>query len=251
MTNTTNTDRPISVQFKNIKKNFGSFTAVKDLSLDIYQGEIFGFLGVNGAGKTTTLKMLVGILQQDSGDITVGGIDTLKESINSKRIIGYVPDRPYLYQKLTGKEFLEFVAELYEVPKKVSTERIAELLLEYKLVDQQHELIENYSHGMKQRLATCAALIHRPKVLILDEPMVGLDPHGAKLLKSRLKEYAKSGTTILLSTHSLNVAEEIADRLVIINKGEILTLGTVDEIKSFAGEESSSVLEDVFIKLTE
>ena len=238
------------IEIKNLTKLYGGFKAVNDLTFTVKPGEILGFLGVNGAGKTTTLKMLAGILQPNSGKITIGGYDLQKNPIETKGIVGYIPDRPYLYSKLTGREFLYFIGDLYQVSPKEIDFRIDSLLEEYRLAEWQHELIESYSHGMKQRLATCAALIHDPKVIIVDEPMVGLDPHGAKLLKDRFRAYAKKGVSILLSTHSLNVAEEIADRLAIINRGALLTSGTLNDVKKFAGEDKSG-LEEIFLKLTD
>lgn len=238
------------LQISHLVKNYGTFRAVNDISITIQPGEIFGFLGVNGAGKTTTLKMLAGVLKPTSGTIIINGINLAEDPISAKRITGYIPDRPYLYSKLSAREFLVFVSELYEVQKDAAKERIDTLLEEYSLLDWQHELIESFSHGMKQRLATCAALIHQPKLLIVDEPMVGLDPHGAKFLKESFKRYAKEGMSILLSTHSLNVAEELADRLAIIQRGEILTIGTLKEVKERAGAHDVG-LEEVFLRLTE
>lgn len=237
------------VRLDHVSKSYGSFQAVKDISLEIRPGEIFGFLGVNGAGKTTTLRMLAGVLKPTSGTISIGGYDIATHSIEAKQITGYIPDRPYLYNKLTGREFLYFVADLYNVPIKEADARIDTLLGEYRLLEWQDELIESYSHGMKQRLATCAGLIHGPKVLIVDEPMVGLDPHGAKFLKEAFKRYASEGVSILLSTHSLNVAEEVADRLVIIDKGTIIAMGTLDEIRAASGSEHER-LESLFLRLT-
>ncbi len=237
------------IEIQNITKNYSNFTAVKDLSLSIGQGEIFGFLGVNGAGKTTTIKMMVGILQPTSGDITIGGHRLSTNAIEAKRITGYIPDRPYIYPKLTGREFLHFVCDLYGVPSSGAGKRIAQLLEEYALTDWQNELVESYSHGMKQRLATCAALVHNPKVLVVDEPMVGLDPHGAKFLKDAFKRYAKEGMSIFLSTHSLNVAEEVADRLAIIHRGELITIGTLAAIREKTGKLDEG-LENLFLQLT-
>ncbi len=237
------------IRLENVTKCYGSFCAVDNISLEVRAGEIFGFLGVNGAGKTTTLRMLAGVLMPSSGRIILGGYDLSREPVKAKCITGYIPDRPYLYNKLTGREFLVFCADLYKVPGKTAEPRIDKLLEDYGLTDWQDTLIESYSHGMKQRLATCSALVHRPQILIIDEPMVGLDPHGAKLLKDSLRRYASEGMAIMLSTHSLNVAEELSDRLAIIHRGSILTLGTLSEVreKSGAGEER---LENLFIQLT-
>jgi ABC-2 type transport system ATP-binding protein len=237
------------IEIRNLTKRYGSFCAVNDLTLRVHAGEIFGFLGVNGAGKTTTLRMLAGVLKPTGGAISIGGYDISAEPHKAKAITGFIPDRPHLYTKLTAYEFLRFCAELYQVPEEFIDPRIEELLEQYKLQEWTHELIESFSHGMKQRVATCAALVHRPKLLIVDEPMVGLDPHGAKLLKDSLKNYAREGTTVLLSTHSLNVAEELSDRMAIISKGTIIALGTLAEIRSLVGGKELG-LEQLFLELT-
>ncbi len=237
------------ITLENVSRRYGDFVAVRDISLEVQQGEIFGFLGVNGAGKTTTLRMLTGILKPSAGRITIGGFDLEDQPRNAKQITGYIPDRPYLYPRLTAREFLYFIADLYNVPGKEVDERIDSLLEEYGLLDWQDELIESFSHGMKQRLATAAALVHKPQVLVIDEPMVGLDPHGAKLLKDSMRRYASEGMTIFLSTHSLNVAEEVSDRVAIIDHGSILTTGTVAELHEQSGEEIRN-LERIFLKLT-
>lgn len=239
----------ISIDIKDLHKRYGKFHALSDLSLQVYAGEIFGFLGVNGAGKTTTIRMMVGVLQPSSGSIKLGPYDLLTQPEKAKSIVGYIPDRPYIYGKLTAREFLLFISDLYLVPTKKAANRIEELLSDYSLLEWQDELVEGYSHGMKQRLATCAALVHDPKILIVDEPMVGLDPHGAKFLKQSFKRYAKQGMCIFLSTHSLNVAEEVADRLAIIQKGKILTSGTFEQIKQQQGG-SELGLENLFLELT-
>lgn len=233
----------------NLSKRYGDFLAVDNISFSIKEGEIFGFLGLNGAGKTTTLRMLAGILEPSDGEIVIGGHNLATSPIEAKRITGYIPDRPYLYPKLTGQEFLQFIGDLYELPKKDIPSKIEYLLKEYSLTEWAHELVESYSHGMRQRLATCAALLHEPKFLIVDEPMVGLDPQGARFLKNSFKRYAKEGMGILLSTHSLNVAEEITDRLAIVHKGKILIQGTLSEIKEQSGKEGLN-LEDLFLELT-
>lgn len=237
------------ITLRNLTKQYGNFKAVQNISLEIKPGEIFAFLGVNGAGKTTTIRMMTGILKPTSGEIIIGGFDLLREPLKAKAITGYVPDRPHIYQKLTGREFLNFICDLYSVPSVRAEQRIDEVLNEYGLTEWQDELIESYSHGMKQRLATCSALVHDPKVLIVDEPMVGLDPHGAKTLKEAFRRYAAAGITVFLSTHSLNVAEEVADRMAIIQKGEILTTGTLDEIRQMTGRHEHG-LERLFLDLT-
>lgn len=238
------------IELHGVSRDYGKFHAVQNIDLSVYRGEIFGFLGVNGAGKTTTLRMVTGILQPTSGSILVGGHDLLKNPREAKRITGYIPDRPYLYAKLTAREFLEFIGDLYEVPSDTRDAGIQRLLREYSLTEWENELIDSFSHGMKQRLATAAALLHSPKVLVIDEPMVGLDPHGAQLLKASLKQHAAAGMTIFLSTHSLHVAEELSHRVAIIDRGRIIAIGTVQELKTHAGREQSN-LEDVFLQLTQ
>ncbi|RMD87991.1 MAG: ABC transporter ATP-binding protein [Candidatus Dadabacteria bacterium] len=238
------------IEIKQLTKNYGSFEALKGISLEIGRGEIFGFLGVNGAGKTTTIKIMAGLLKPSSGTVKICGYDIQREPEAAKAVTGYIPDRPYMYNKLTGREFLKFMGELYKVNGKELEERVSRLLEEFSLTEWQNELIEGYSHGMKQRLATCSALIHHPKVLIVDEPMVGLDPRGARLLKDSFREYAKGGMTIFLSTHTLNVAEEVADRLAIIQGGEIIASGTLSEIREKAGSNNTG-LEKLFLQLTQ
>jgi ABC-2 type transport system ATP-binding protein len=237
------------IVIENVTKRYGDLVAVNGISLSVSAGEIFGFLGVNGAGKTTTLRMLAGILQPTSGRIVLGGYDLKEMPREAKSITGYIPDRPHLYNKLTGREFLYFCADLYSVPFAEAEERIDALLEKFSLLDWQDDLIESYSHGMKQRLATCSALVHDPDILVIDEPIVGLDPHGARLLKNSLREYARSGMAIILSTHSLNVAEEVSDRLGIIHRGALITMGTLAEIRSETNSHDKA-LEDVFIELT-
>jgi ABC-2 type transport system ATP-binding protein len=193
--------------------------------------------------------MMTGILRPTSGEIVIGGHNMDRDPVAAKSIIGYIPDRPHLYPKLTGREFLYFICDIYRVPTTRANKRIDEVLEEYSLTAWEDELIESYSHGMKQRLATCAALVHDPRVLIVDEPMVGLDPHGARNLKEALKRYAKSGITVFLSTHSLHVAEELADHLAIIHRGSLLTTGTLDDIRALTGKHDEG-LEPMFIELT-
>ena len=242
------------IEISNLVKRYGSFPAVNDLSLKVNAGEIFSFLGVNGAGKTTTLKMLAGILKPTSGNIKICGYDIQKEAEKAKRITGFIPDHPYLYAGLTGREFMLFVSDLYETNNHSTKQRIEQLLDDYQLTAWQNELIENYSHGMKQRLATCAAILPNPKVLIIDEPMVGLDPHGAKLLKEHLCSYARNGMTVFLSTHSLNVAEEISDRIAIIHGGKLIAQGSLSELHSSMEQtlslEDRRNLENLFLQLT-
>ncbi len=237
------------ITIKNLSKKYADHWAVRELNLEVKEAEIFALLGVNGAGKTTILKMLTGVLKPTSGSIQIAGFDLHKDPEKVKALIGYVPDRPYLYNKLTGREFLYFIADLHSMNEVLAEEQITELLKKYALINWQDELIESYSHGMKQRLALCSGLLHQPKVLIVDEPIVGLDPHGAKLLKESFRDYAEKGMAILLSTHSLNIAEELADRLAIISQGKIIASGTVAEIKALVGGENKK-LEEVFLQLT-
>lgn len=238
------------IHIKGLTKRFGVFTAVDHLNLEIEKGTIFAFLGANGAGKTTTIRMMTGVLQPTSGTVEIGGYDITKNPIEAKFLMGVIPDRPYLYGKLTGREFLQFMADLYRVPAKESEGRVSELLDNFGLSDWQDDLIDGYSHGMKQRLLMCAAEVHRPPVLVVDEPMVGLDPRGAKLLKDMFRAKADSGLTIFMSTHSLPVAEEVADKLAIIQRGKIIASGTLDELYKHAKSDSPD-LEKLFLQITE
>lgn len=233
-----------------ITKVYKSVRAVDGLSLEVGAGTIFGFLGPNGAGKTTTIKMMVGILQPTSGRILIDGIDLSKDPATAKKRIGFIPDRPFLYEKLTGMEFLRFVAGLYGVDGRRSLPSQIEKTLD--LFDLRHwgdELIESYSHGMKQRLVMSAALIHKPRVLIVDEPMVGLDPQGARLVKEIFKEEARKGTTVFMSTHSLDVAQEVCREIGIVQAGKLIARGSAGELGKLADVEGN--LERIFFKLTE
>jgi ABC-2 type transport system ATP-binding protein len=204
---------------------------------------------MNGAGKTTTIKMMTGILPATTGSISIGGYDIRSQACKAKGLIGYVPDRPHLYPKLTGREYLYCICDLYRVKAQEVNSRIDTLLDEYSLTPWQNTLIESYSHGMKQRIALCGALVHEPQALIVDEPMVGLDPHGARDLKSAFKRYARRGVTVFISTHSLNVAEELADYIAIIHKGRLLTTGTLEQIRELTNSPSLD-LEQIFLDLT-
>lgn len=237
------------IEILNVSKTYGSFKAVNDLSINVPPGSIFAFLGMNGAGKTTTIKMMTGILAPTSGTIRLGGFNMQREALEAKKLLGYVPDRPHVYPKLTGREFLYFICDLYRVTPSDADRRIDQVLEEYSLTAWQDALIESYSHGMKQRIAMCAALVHDPQILIVDEPMVGLDPHGARDLKNAFKRYARSGMTVFLSTHSLNVAEELADNIAIIHKGTLLTTGTLNQIRDTTGAVADD-LEEIFLELT-
>lgn len=237
------------IELHNVSKTYGSVNAVSDLSLVVPPGSIFAFLGMNGAGKTTTIKMMAGIIAPTAGSISVAGYNVQTHSCEAKSILGYVPDRPHLYPKLTGREFLYFVCDLYRVPVTMIESRVTAVLDEYSLTPWADALIESYSHGMRQRIALCAALVHSPQILIVDEPMVGLDPHGARDLKLAFKRYAAQGMTVFLSTHSLNVAEELADSLAIIHKGRLLVSGSMDDIRETTGARNDG-LEEIFLELT-
>jgi ABC-2 type transport system ATP-binding protein len=232
---------------EHLSKSFGALQAVNDLNLNIAQGEFFAFLGPNAAGKTTTIKMLTGLLRPSQGSCQVGGFDIQKDPEKAKALLSYVPDFPFLYDKLTALEFMQFVGELFRVDRRVVEQKIAELFEQFGLGPASHELTENLSHGTRQRLAIASALLHDPKVIIIDEPMVGLDPKHARIVKDELKARSRNGTTIFLSTHTLNVAEEMADRVGIINHGRLIALGTVAELrKKYA---SQGALENVFLEI--
>lgn len=236
------------INLEQVSKRYGPFLAVDNISINVTEGSIFAFLGTNGAGKTTTIRMITGIIQPTSGRITVGGFHVGTESIQAKMLMGVIPDRPHLYGRLTGREFMNFLGELYRVDRKKLLRRSEELLECYDLVEWQHELIDTYSHGMKQRLMMCSAQIHDPKVLIIDEPMVGLDPPAARIFKDNLRECVKKGQTIFMSTHSLPVAEELADALAIIQRGKIIAHGSLNELYAKA-KQGSNDLEKVFLDI--
>ena len=237
------------IQIKSLSKHYGKLAAVDNLNLKIAPGEIFGFLGPNGAGKTTTIRCMMGILKASSGQVLLDGHDVVGAAQKAKAISGFIPDRPFIYEKLSGSEFLHFVGKLHRVDAARLTRRIAELLDHLELTLWQDELVESYSHGMKQRLVVCGALIHEPKILIVDEPMVGMDPKGARTLKDLFCALAKNGTTVFLSTHSSSVAEEICHRIGIIRKGRLISCGTMAEIHRQA-RGSNGNLESVFLELT-
>ena len=232
-----------------LTKRFGRLAAVNDLSLDIPRGEIFGFLGPNGAGKTTTIKMMAGILQPTEGTVIIDGKNLAEDSVGAKQVTGFIPDRGFLYEKLSGIEFLRFVGSLYGMDDRRSEARISELLSLFEMDQWGGDLIESYSHGMKQRLVMSAALIHEPKVIVVDEPMVGLDPKGARLVKTIFMALASKGVSIFMSTHTLVVAEEMCDRIGIIHEGRLIAVGTALELRQIAGAEKHD-LEAVFLKLT-
>lgn len=237
------------IEIIELTKRYGNITAVSNLNLTIPDGQFFGFLGPNGAGKTTTIKTIVGLLTPTSGTVKVDGFDVQKQPIQAKQAVGFIPDKPFIYEKLTGKEFLQFTAGLYQVDITAIEARIAQLLDAFELTDWGDELVESYSHGMRQKLVMSAALIHQPKAIIVDEPMVGLDPKGARLVKKIFKEICGKGTTIFMSTHTLEIAEQMCDYIAIIQKGSIIAQGTIDELRQ-AAKTSITSLEDIFFELT-
>jgi len=238
------------IKLNNLTKMYRGFRAVDNLNLEIKKGVIFGFLGPNGAGKTTTIKMMAGVLKPTQGQVLIDGIDIAHDPSEAKRRIGFVPDQPFVYEKLTGREFLQFVAGLYGLNHSQSLNgNMARLLELFELSHWSDELIESFSHGMKQRLIMCAALLHEPKVIVVDEPMVGLDPKAARLVKDIFRKQAQKGRTIFMSTHSLEVAQEVCQEIAIIQAGKIIATGTAEDLKRQAGVDGS--LENIFLKLTE
>ena len=228
-------------------KNYGQLVAVEGLDLEIPQGEFFAFLGPNAAGKTTTIKMLAGLLSPTSGQVTIGGFDMRREPEKAKALLAYVPDFPFLYDKLSASEFMQFVGDIFRLERKVIAERTGELFEKFHLDEYYHELTENLSHGTRQRLVIASALLHDPKVLVIDEPMVGLDPMHARIVKQEFRERVRAGMTMFLSTHQLSVAEEVADRIGIIHCGKLIALGTVADLRAQAHE--AGALEKVFLSL--
>ncbi len=238
------------IELKDISKKYMQVTAVDNLNLTIPKGELFGFIGPNGAGKTTTIKIMGGILSPDTGSVKICGIDMAGEPEAAKQKIGFIPDRPYLYEKLTGMEFLRFTADLYGIDEAVFLSHAHKELKRFSLHDWSGETIESYSHGMKQRLIMVAALLHDPEVIIVDEPMVGLDPAAIKMVKDLFRELVGTGVTMFMSTHTLTVAEDICDRIGIINKGRLIAMGTPEELKEKARLNDTN-LERTFIHLTQ
>jgi ABC-2 type transport system ATP-binding protein len=237
------------IELTGLTKRYGSFTAVDALDLHVPKGELFGFLGPNGAGKTTTLRMIAGILRPTAGSVRISGLDVAADPIAAKRILGFIPDRPFIYEKLTGIEFLRFVAGLYSQDGKDIERRSRELLALFDLEEWRDELVESYSHGMRQKLIISSALVHKPDVIVVDEPMVGLDPKAARILKDLFREYVRRGHTIMMSTHTLEVAETMCDRIAIIQAGKIRALGTMDDLRA-ASDQGDEGLEDIFLRLT-
>lgn len=231
-----------------LTKRYGAFTAVDCLDLIVPAGELFGFLGPNGAGKTTTMRMIAGILLPTSGTVGIAGHSLRADPLAAKRALGFIPDRPFIYEKLTGLEFLRFAAGLYGLSGAVVERRGRELLALFDLEPWQDELVESYSHGMRQKLIIAGAFVHQPPVIVVDEPMVGLDPKSAKILKDLFREYTNRGHTVMMSTHTLEVAEGMCDRIGIMQRGKLVACGTMDELRAGTGDDDA--LEDIFLRLT-
>ena len=236
------------IKLQELTKDYGTTLAVNKLSLDVAGGEIYGFIGPNGAGKTTTIRLMGGILAPTSGTVIIGGFDMAKNPVEGKKMIGFVPDRPFLYEKLTGMEFMRFSADLYDVKREIIQQKSKELLVQFALWNWADELIEAYSHGMKQRLIIASALLHDPKILIVDEPMVGLDPEAVHMVKDILKELAAKQTTIFISTHTLSIAEDLCHKIGLIHKGTLLAQGSLEELKHIA-KLGEARLEEVFLTI--
>jgi len=234
---------------ESVSMKYGDFTALSDVSLKVACGEVFGFLGPNGAGKTTTIRLIAGLMKPIEGKISVYGHSMEVSSQKAKQCIGYIPDRPFLYDKLTGDEYIAFVAGLWSLGTKKALEEVTKYLEGFKIDNVRNQLIEGYSHGMKQKLVMSAALVHEPKLLIVDEPTVGLDPASVLVMKELYREMANSGKAVFLSTHSLSVAESVCDRIAIINHGKIIALGTMDELKAQMSKNDHS-LEELFLEIT-
>ena len=238
------------IQLNNLSKQYGKLKAVNRLNLSVSSGEIFGFIGPNGAGKTTTIQMMAGLLEPTEGSVIIDGIDMAAQPEKAKKKIGLIPDRPFLYEKLTGMEFLRFTADLYNIERESFLEKTENFLNMFSILDHAHELIESYSHGMKQRLIMSAVLLHDPPLIVVDEPMVGLDPRGAKMVRNLFCGLAEKGTTIFMSTHTLQLAEDVCSRIGIINKGALIATGTIADLKHEA-HMGEADLEEVFFRLTE
>jgi ABC-2 type transport system ATP-binding protein len=236
------------IEIENITKRFGEKIAVDRLSLTVPPGEFFAFVGPNGAGKTTTIKLIVGLLHPDEGSVRICGQDIQKNAAAAKALLSHIPDQPYLYDKLTGREFLEFVARMHRIEAAQARRKIEELSDLLSLRDYLDDLAEGYSHGMKQRVVIASAIVHDPKVIVVDEPMVGLDPRSARVVKDLLRGLSRAGATIFMSTHTLNVAEELAGRVGIIDCGRMVAVGTLDELRRASG--GARGLEESFLRLT-
>lgn len=237
------------LEIKNLTKKFGDKVAVDNIDLSVKSGEIYGFLGPNGAGKTTTIKMIVGMLMPDGGSISVDGIDAINDDVEAKRQIAYVPDSPEIYDIMTGRQYLNFIADVFELSNEERNKQIDRYAEVFEMKDNLDVMIAGYSHGMKQKIVIMGALIHSPKLLILDEPMVGLDAKSSFRLKEIMRALANEGRTVFFSTHVMEVAENLCDRIGIINRGKIIAVGTLDEIKAAAKDTGS--LEKIFLELTD
>jgi ABC-2 type transport system ATP-binding protein len=237
------------IRLEELTKTYGKFVAVDSIDLHVPRGQLFGFLGPNGAGKTTTLRMIAGILRPTHGRIWLGGDDLIADPMTAKARLGFIPDRPFVYEKLTGAEFLRFVAGLYGDDGAAVERRVDELFELFELSVWKNELVESYSHGMRQKLIISSALIHRPECIVVDEPMVGLDPKGARLLKDIFRAFVEKGGTVLMSTHTLEVAQAMCDRIAIIQEGRIVARGTIDELRKQTAAGDAS-LEELFLRLT-
>ena len=237
------------ITLEKLSKRYGTFTAVDSIDLTVPAGELFGFLGPNGAGKTTTLRMIAGILRPTQGRVMLGGVDLARDPVRAKSRLGFIPDRPFIYEKLTGSEFLRFVAGLYDQQGPVVERRARELLALFDLEEWRDELVESYSHGMRQKLIISSAFVHRPEIIVVDEPMVGLDPKAARILKDLFREYTHRGHTIMMSTHTLEVAETLCDRIAIIQAGTIRASGSMAELRASVADGRAG-LEDIFLRLT-
>lgn len=238
----------VMISIKNVTKKFGDFKAVDDLSVEILPGEIFGFLGPNGAGKTTTIKMITGILSPNEGDITINGHSIVGDTLNAKKQFGFVPDSPDLFLRLKGIEYLNFIADIYEVDNETRKQRITEMAKKLEIDDALNDRLITYSHGMRQKIIIIGALLHQPKVWILDEPLTGLDPRSSAVLKDMMREHADKGNTVFFSTHVLDTAEKICDRVGIISKGKLIFEGTLNAMREHANENKS--LEKMFLEMT-
>lgn len=238
------------IEITNLTRTFGSLAAVSELTLRIEPGELFGFLGPNGAGKTTTIRMLVGLLRPTSGTTRVAGYDVQQQPMQAKRAIGYVPQAPLLYEKLTGREYLRFIGGLYGLEDDESDKRIERLLSLIDLSDKADAVIKGYSGGMRQKLSVCSALLHEPRVLVLDEPLSGLDPYSARRIKDVMRELCNQGATVFMSTHILEIAERVCDRIGILHQGRLIACGTMSELRATLQSSAKTTLEDLFLQLT-
>ena len=237
------------IRLSGLVKRYGKFTAVDGIDLEVRKGELFGLLGPNGAGKTTSIRMIAGILRPSAGRVEIGGFDVQRQPLEAKHRMGYIPDRPFVYDKLTGGEFLRFAAALYGQDGPAVERRIDELLELFELSPWKNELTESYSHGMRQKLIISGALVHRPEVIVVDEPMIGLDPKSARLLKDLFRQFVDRGGTVLMSTHTLEVAEQMCNRIAIVFHGRVVAQGTMTELREQTASGDGS-LEAIFLKLT-